>query len=228
MAESTVKRTRKTAAPKEETAVETPAVEAVKEKTYTESVMNEIVRQAIETALANLKPANTVSADEMVTVIYLDEVAAESILEIEGYGVMRPGESLDVPKKEFGNKFMSNKVRKLLERRKLIVTNGLDADERHRWNVDYESGSVMDRQVFDKMLDYDVDKICGIFRLLCKEHQTTVAQRFATAYFPENGGMPDNRISIEKVKALNNISKATDPNGMFTAILKKMSADIME
>jgi len=215
MAEPTAtKRTRKPAEPKE--------------KTFSEAEVNEIVRQAIETALANVKPTNTVGADEMVTIIYLDEVAPTSVLEIEGYGVMRPGESLDVPKREFGNKFMSNKVRKLLERRKLIVTNGLDEDERHRWNVDYEAGSVMDRQVFDKMLDYDTEKICGIFRLLCKEHRITVAQRFATAYFPENGGVPDNRISIEKVKALNNISKSADPNGMFTTILKKMSADIME
>ena len=67
----------------------------------------------------------------------------------------------------------------------------------------------------NRMLDFDTDKLCGIFEKLCIEHQYFIARRFITAY--ERG---DNRISIEKIKTVNDLSKKNDPEGMFKPILE--------
>ena len=57
-----------------------------------------------------------------------------------------------------------------------------------------------------------------LFGKLCPEHRQFAATRFITAY--EKG---DNRISREKVEPLNDISKETDPKGMFRPVLDGMN-----
>ena len=52
---------------------------------------------------------------------------------------------------------------------------------------------------------------------MCIQHKRVVATTFITAY--QNG---DKRITQEKVKELNDISKAFDEDGMFTPILEDM------
>lgn len=175
----------------------------------------------LETALANKEPVRVYANpnDERVTILYMDECASDNVLQLPNYGTITPGGFIEIPKGEFTSSFMSLLARKLLERRKLIVLNGLTEDERIRWKVNYKAGEVLDMEAFDRMLDFDTEDIVRIFKALCVEHKRFVASRFMAAYFPEDGAPHDNRISFEKAKALNEASREVDPNGMFTRIV---------
>lgn len=203
--------------------------EATGERLYSEEEVQamaaEAARKAVAEALANQQPVRiyTSQNDEIVSVLFIAEVSERSVLSIPGYGSMTPGSTLDVPKKEFGGQFMSPLVRQLLNKREMLVLSGLNEDERIRWGVDYKDGEVMDARTFDRMLDFDTDKISMIFKKLCVEHQHFVATRFITA--KERG---DNRVSIEKVQALNEISKMSDSDGMFKPVLEAYGKQVAE
>lgn len=190
-------------------------------KTYSEEEVQKIVDKAVAEAVKNA--AETVQPtkiyrtadDEMVTVFFIAEVSPDNTLLIPGYGSLRPNSYLEIPKKEFGGQFMSNLVRKLIEKRHLIVADGLTADERVRWNCDYKEGEILDEYAFDHILDFDIEKLVNIFKSLCTEHKRFICRRMITAY--EKG---DNRVSLEKARALNDISKQVDPEGMLKPILK--------
>lgn len=229
MAETTEKKrnyTRKKTEPVEPMANESEAkVEEKEEKrTFTEDEMQALIAKAVAEALEKAKAEQTVKIsmpEDMVTVLFIAEVSPESELLIPGYGSMRPMSYMEVPKKEFGNKFMSSLVRRLIDDRSLIVTSGLSADERRRWNCDYKEGEVMDEQIFDHMLDYETPKLASIFERLCPEHQRFVACRMITA--KEKG---DNRISVEKARKINDLSKVNDPNGMLKPVMEAFGAEI--
>lgn len=159
--------------------------------------------------------------DDVVTLLFIAEVSDKNILELEGYGSFRPGSYLDVPKREFGGKFMSPLARKLIEKRHLLVLNGLTADERVRWNCDYKSGEVLDEKAFDHMLDYSEDELRSMFEALCPEHRIFVARRFITAR--DKG---DNRVTLEKVKAIDKISRENVKDGMLKPVLDSFRAEI--
>lgn len=226
MAETTKKRTytkksESTGAKETETKKESVSKEAAapkEEKVFTKEEVEKMIADAISAAKISKSP----NAEEVVTILYLDECSPRSTLELEGYGSLRPYSYLEVPKREFGNKFMTTLVRKLLDKRILIVLSGLTQLERERWNCDYKDGEVLDEYTFDKMLDFETPKLAEIFEKLCPEHQKFVACRMITA--KEKG---DNRISVEKTKRINDISKKNDPNGMLKPVLEAFSAEIM-
>lgn len=187
-----------------------------------QAMLAEASKKAAEEAVAHERAHQAaMRGDEMVTIAYLAEVSPESELVLPGYGSMRPQSYIEVPKKEFGNKFMSTLVRKLIDKRHLIVLDGLTKDERERWNCDYKDGEVLDERTFDKMLDYPTPQLAEIFEKLCPEHQRFVARRMITA--KEKG---DNRISVSKAKAINDLSKRNDPNGMLKPVMEAFSAEI--
>lgn len=163
----------------------------------------------------------SIAKDEVVTVLYIAEVSDRSVLTLNGYGSLRPNSYLQVPKLEFGGKFMSELVRKMIDRRHIIVVDGLTKDERVRWNCDYKEGEILSERAFDRMLDFDMERLCDMFAHLCQEHQRFVARRFITA--KEKG---DNRVSLEKVKALNEISKKSDPAGMLKPVLEAFKREM--
>lgn len=175
----------------------------------------------LEEALAKAQPATLKVAEETVTVAYMAEVAPNSTLDLKEYGTLRPGSYIEVPKKEFGNKFMSNLVRKLIDKRHLLVLNGLDEDERERWGCNYKEGEVLDQRTFDKLLDLPTDKLAEIFEKLCPEHQRFVATRMITA--KEKG---DNRMSAEKAKRINELSKKNDPEGMLKPVMEAYAEEL--
>jgi succinate dehydrogenase flavin-adding protein (antitoxin of CptAB toxin-antitoxin module) len=106
----------------------------------------------------------------------------------------------------------------MLENRSLIVVNGLTQEERERYGLDYQEGETLTQEAFYKLLNYSDSDICSIFRKLCEEHRRVVAKLFLSAYFEKR----DNRITAEKVKSLNEISKENDKDGMFKPILEDM------
>ena len=194
--------------------------------TFTQEQVQEMISKAVAQALANAQqqPQKLVAQEEMVTVLYLDEVSQNSTLELPGFGSMRPQSYIEIPKKDFGNKFMGIPLaRKLIERRHLIVTSGLTQDERERWGCDYKDGELLDERTFDKMLDYPTPQLAAIFERLCPEHQRFVARRMITA--KERN---DSRISIEKTKKINELSKKNDPNGMLKPVLQAFGVEIAE
>lgn len=161
--------------------------------------------------------------EETVKVTYISNVSPNNILDLGEFGQMTGvGWVIEVPRKDFGGKFMTPFVQKLIAKRRLIVLDGLNDDERIRYNVAYKPGEVMDIQMFDKLIGMDVEKLKNIFKNLCAEHQQFVATRFITAY--ERG---DNRISRDVIEPLQALSKENYPNGLFNPILEKMNKDSM-
>ena len=195
------------------------------QKMFTQEEVNKIVQEAaakaVAEAMANAQPSRVYVHDkeDMVTILYMDECADDNVLLLPNYGSITPGGFLEIPKKEFTSSFMSLLARDLIANRKLIVMDGLTEAERIRWKVNYNKGEILDVEAFDRMLDLDTDEIVRIFKSLCVEHKKFVVSRFMAAYFPENGGMHDNRISLEKARALNEASRDIDPKGMFQRIV---------
>ncbi len=159
--------------------------------------------------------------DAVVTVLYIAEVSPRSVLTLPGYGSLRPNSYLQIPKMEFGGRFMSELARKLIDSRHLLVVDGLNEDERIRWNCDYKEGEVLSERAFDRILDLGTAQLCDIFSQLCPEHQRFVACRFITA--KERN---DNRVSLEKVKAINTLSRKNDPDGMLAPVLEAFKQEI--
>ena len=151
----------------------------------------------------------------------MDAVSDTSVLTLGKLGqINRVGGTLDIPKKEFFQG-IDAKVDKLMRRRELIVINGLTDEERSRYRLDYKE--LLSADMYYKLLDLDVKVLYEIFPKLCESHQRIVAKLFISAY--EDG---DNRIHPDTVKVLNNLSKKTDPDGMFTPILKDMGRKLSE
>lgn len=207
--------------------------EQPKEKTYTATEVEALVKSVSEKAAkdaveAYIKsqgehPVVEVKKDEYVTLLYIDAVADSSVLTLGKLGqINRVGGTLDIPKKEFFQG-IDAKVDKLMHRRELIVINGLTDEERSRYGINYKEGELLSADMYYKLLDLDVKTLYGIFPKLCENHQRIVAKLFISAY--EDG---DNRIHPDTVKELNRLSKKTDPDGMFTSILKDMGKKLSE
>lgn len=211
--------TRKSTAAKE-TAVNTDSVQEGKGKTYTQEELNAIVAQAVKKALGDITPA-PVATDSVVTILFIAEVSKDNQLELPGYGSMRPNSYLEIPKKEFGGKFMSPLARLLIDKRHLLVVDGLTEDERIRWNCAYKEGEVLSERVFDHMLDYETDRLCGIVQKLCDEHKRFVCRRIMQAK-KDN----DNRISLEKVKAVNALTLHIAEGGLLRTVIDDFRNEI--
>ena len=190
---------------------------AVSEKMFSESDVQAMIAKAVADALAKAQqtpqPAQA-STDDSVTVMFIAEVSPENMLVIPGYGSLRPTSTLDIPKNEFKGKFMMPLVRKLIDKRHLIVLNGLTEDERKRFNCNYKEGEVMDEQMFDHVLDLDEDKLVSAFSLLCDEHKKFVCRKIITAYEKQQGAL-----SIEKMQAINNLTKDIVQGGLLKPVI---------
>ena len=196
-------------------------VARVVEKTYSQDELDAIVSAAVQKAVADLTIPAQSAQDSTVTVLFIAEVSKESLLDIPGYGAMRPNSYLEVPKKEFGGKFMSPLVRLLIDNRHLLVVDGLNKDERIRWNCDYKEGEVLSEQVFDHMLDYDTARLCDIVKSLCEEHKRFVCRRIIQAKLQK-----DNRVSLEMVKAVNELTTGIADGGLLKTVIDDFRNEI--
>lgn len=175
--------------------------------------------EAMQKEMEKMKEEKAITSEGTVKMVYINPVSERNEVNLGDFGVLRGSTGfLEVPRRDFGGKFMTNTARYLLDTKRLIVTEGLTEDERSRYKVDYPADAVMTDRAFDHLLTMSTEKLENMFSKLCKEHQQFVARRFITAY--ENG---DNRIGRDKVERLNQISKANDPDGMFKPILQAMN-----
>lgn len=181
--------------------------EQPKERMYTEAE----VQAMIASLLAKNRPE-----EDTVRLYFTAVCAKNNAAELPGYGVIRPGQYLEIPKKEFGGKFMSPQARKFIEKRRLLVLDGLNESERRRWNCDYKRGEVLDENAFDHLLDMKDEELIPLFNALCKEHKEFVA-RYIISMVDQcisGGKRIDNRLSLQRVRALNEASKTETPEGM--------------
>ena len=127
---------------------------------------------------------------------------------------------IEVPKKAFMNE-ANRVVDSLLQSRKLLVIDGLTEDERTRFGVSYKENELLNEKTYQKLLDLPMEELSATFKLLCEEHKKIVAKVFYSA--AEEG---DHRVSLEKVRTLNDISKQTDKDGLFKYLLQNMAEEI--
>lgn len=125
--------------------------------------------------------------------------------------------SFYVPKNDL-SRVMDGLNRLFLEKRWLIVLSGLNEEERETYGVNYKEGEILDRKMFDKMVDMGKD-ILDVYPDLCDGHKEIVAKRYYEAW--KNGSK---KIERETVVALNRMS----PNSSFRTILEEMNARDVE
>lgn len=161
--------------------------------------------------------------EEMVTLLYMGAVAEGSMVTLwEGFEIQGRGGTRDVPKREF-LQHLSQGVIKRLKDRRLIVVDGLSDDERERYGVKYTDNELASVDIYYKLLSYDEDKIINIFKNVCNSHKTIIASLFKTAYKNH-----DNRINQPLIERLNKVSKLVDSEGMFSDILKDMARELSD
>lgn len=161
--------------------------------------------------------------EEMVTLLYMGAVAEGSMVTLwEGFEIQGRGGTRDIPKKEF-LQHLSQGVIKRLKDRRLIVVDGLSDDERERYGVKYTDNELASVDIYYKLLSYDEDKIISIFKNVCDSHKTIIASLFKTAYMAH-----DNRINQPLIEKLNKASKSVDAKGMFSDILKDMARELSD
>lgn len=215
---TTAPRGRKPAQPKEKKELSHDEIMQALNSPEAQALMQAMVAKAVA-AQAQPAPQYIPIKEEMVTLLYMGNVAEGSMVylgdklgEIVGQGGMR-----DVPKKEFLQSLSSNVIKRLKDRR-LIVLDGLTDDERERYGVKYTDGELLGPEIYKKLLDMDETKVVSIFTNACYRHKQLIASLYAEAY-----NNHDNRINGPLVKKLNEASKKVDENGMFTAIIKDMA-----
>ena len=127
--------------------------------------------------------------------------------------------TFSVPKNEL-SRILNTRTRGYLEKRWLIVVDGLNDEERESLGVAYKDGEIMDSKVFSRMVNLSKDEICEVYAKLCPSHKEMVGRRFYEAWQGHNEA-----VTREKVIALRNITR---DQGLeikaFQTILQEMNA----
>lgn len=199
-----------------------PVVEALK-------AQNELLQRQIdamqEQLLALQRPqVIQVAADtERVYFLWQAEVADYNLVTFGPGGMYgsitgKTG-TFSVPKNEM-SRILDDRTRRFLEKRWLIVVDGLSDDERESLDVAYKDGEILDRKVFARMVDLPKDEISEVYRKLCKSHKEMVGIRFYEAWLNRN-----ENVTREKVIALRNITRDEGLDiKAFQQILQEMNA----
>lgn len=181
--------------------VELKAEEKPVKREYTEDEIQAIVAAAVKNALAEQKKAD--DPDGMVTLLFLGGIAPGTTVTLDGMGrIPRDGNTLTVTKRDFFQN-LGAQTDLLLRKRKLIVTDGLTDEERERYGVLYKDNELLSAAVYQKLPDYDTERLSGIYEKLCPEHRELVRRVLHT------GAMDgDWRVSVDKLKAIIRIDRA--------------------
>lgn len=163
---------------------------------------------------------------EKVCFLWQAEVANENVVSFGGGGrdfgkITGKTGIIYVPKNEI-SMFLDTKTRFYIQKRWLIVLDGLDEDERKALGMDYKEGEILNRDDFANIVEFG-SKIVDVFPKLCASHQEIVAKRYSEAWQSEEPTVKG-MVKRENVVALNNICK-TAKNGItaFTEIIKDMN-----
>ena len=105
----------------------------------------------------------------------------------------------------------------------VIGTAGDSRNSLIKYGVKYEDGELLSPDIYQKLIGMSDDKIAEIFEKACRKHKEIITTIIIDAYQAN-----DRRVTQSLVERLNEISKATDPNGMFRAILKDMARSLSD
>lgn len=205
---TTTKKTTTTAKKEAETVVETPIV---KEEPVVASAPAPTVQMVVE------------QKAEPIRILYIDSAIPNNEIKIgQGRSIFGSGKIFAVQRDQFEGEFMTSTIMELMEARKLIVLSGLSDEDRKLYNCYYREGEVLKSEgMFDFFFNMSTEEAAEKFEALCPEHRQFVATRFIDAYERH-----DNRVTRDKVEALNKISKENDPDGLFTPIVKDINENI--
>lgn len=106
-----------------------------------------------------------------------------------------------VPKAEW-SRFYTDSVRRMIDRRWLVVLTGLSDDERKLFHCEYKKGEVLDERAFAGLLDMG-EELLKIFSDLCISHQRMVGKAFWEAYNQGDSRANDRELIVK----LNELSK---------------------
>lgn len=203
--------------------VEDAALKALREQ-------NEMLQKQMEQLQAQLlamqKPqVIQVAADtERVYFLWQAEVADYNLVTFGPGGMYgsitgKTG-TFSVPKNEL-SRILDNRTRGFIQKRWLIVLDGLTDDERESLGVAYKEGEILDKKVFARMVDLSKDEICEVYEKLCNSHKEMVARRYYEAWQNKNAA-----VTRDKVIALRNITRDLGLEiKAFQQILKEMNAN---
>lgn len=175
----------------------------------------------LQQQLANTQTPQVVtvaSNKEKVWLLWQAEVCDENeILLGEGgmYGRITGKYGTAVVPKDELSRIMTPMVRYFLDKRWLIVVNGLTDEERELLGVKYEEGEILDKNAFAKMVELG-DKMLEIYPHLCEGHKAMVGKRYYEAWQRR-----DTHVTREIVSALSRIS---DSN-VFRKIIEEMNEE---
>lgn len=208
------------AATAEAPAAEDPMIQALREQ-------NELLQKQIQAmqeqmnALAMPKVIQVAPDTEKVHFLWQAPVADDNVV-LFGEGGMygritgKTG-SFFVPKNEL-SRILDSMTRLFLEKRWLLVLDGMTDEEREALGVNYKEGEVLDKRAFAKMVDLG-DEILDIFPALCDSHKDMVGQRFYEAWTAGNPA-----VKRETVVALLRQSKESGHEvKAFSAIIEEMN-----
>ena len=220
--------TKKTTAKPAEKAKETAAAEnAVEKEAAALKEQNDFLMKQLAEIRAELdaakKPQIIQLADDTAKVNFLwqAEVADDNV-QVFGEGgiygnIVGKTGTFSVPKSQL-SRLMTAMNRMFIDRRWLIVLDGLDDAEREMMGVNYKEGELLDRQAFAKMVELG-DQMLEIYPLLCDSHKEIVSKRYHEAYM--NG---DPHVTREIIVELSKLAKKAGRGDDFRDIIEDMNA----
>lgn len=203
-----------------------PLTEAIPEIAPDEPITVDVPAAPEAAAPQSAPPAQIVYAampqEPMVKLLYLDSAIENNEVPIGGGRVVTgSGRVFAVKLSDFEGTFLTPLVLAFLKKRKFIVLDGLTDELREQYGVKYREGEIVKNEgMFDWFFNAPVDKAASVFAELCKDHRELVARRFCDAY--EKG---DNRLTRDRLEALNKVSKRDYPDGKgaFTELIRELN-----
>ena len=130
-----------------------------------------------------------------------------------------------VPKAEW-SRFYTDSVRRMIDRRWLVVLTGMSEDERKLFHCAYKKGEVLDEKAFAGLLDMG-EELLKIFPELCISHQRMVGKAFWEAY-NQGDSRANDRTLIVKLNELSKKAAAGSGDkllekGVFNPVIEAMN-----
>lgn len=195
---------------------------------FTQEQVQEMIAKAVAEATANLKAQAPqiiqVAADvEKVHFLWQAEVSDENVFEVGPNGmygrIVGKTGSFYVPKSDL-SRVMDALFRLLIQKRWIIVVDGLTDAEREAYGVAYKEGELLDKKAFARMVEMGAG-ILEIYPKLCDGHREMVAKRYHEAYANSS-----QYVTREIVVELNRMSKRFgSQDGDFSDIIEAMNAE---
>lgn len=175
------------------------------------------------TAAQKPQVVQVTASTEQVHFLWMADVANDNVQDFGPGGmygrIIGPLGEFFVPKNDL-SRILDNITRMCLDRRWLIVVDGLNEDEREAFGVNYNEGELLDRKAFAKMIELG-DKMLEIFPKLCEGHKEMVARRYYEAWKDKNPA-----VHRDTVAELNRMAKAAGmKDNAFSAIIEGMNAE---